>query len=250
MKSSLGLLLMLVVGSEAEGLSEALKQTKVEGYIRGTYQHHDIKEDRIYKDDAIGGKLHLETGKLGEISVGASLYTSYALFHDANRGLIPLRGESHKSYSILGEAYIKATFAKNLLTLGLQEIETPFAQVDDTGMVPNSFEAVMFQSQMVQNTTLTMGHIVKMAGVDAPIVDKFSNINEDRGMQLVGIAYEGIEDLTLQGWYYNLDKAELDSIIFLESDYEKSIDSIAYGFGLQYAKQGYSVGADMQMFMV
>jgi len=249
-KSSLGLLLMLVVGSEAESLSEALKQTKVEGYIRGTYQHHDVKEDRVYKDDAIGGKLHLETGELGGISVGASLYTSYALFHDDNRGLIPLRGDSHKSYSILGEAYIKATFAKNLLTVGLQEIETPFAQVDDIGMVPNSFEAVMFQSQMVQNTTLTMGHIVKMAGVDAPIVDKFSNINEDRGMQLVGIAYEGIEDLTLQAWYYNLDKAELDSIIFLESDYEKSIDNIAYGFGLQYAKEGYSVGADANVYGV
>ncbi len=250
MKSSLGLLLMLVVGSEAESLSEALNQTKVDGYLRGTYQHHDVEGDRVYKDDAIGGKLHLETGELGGISVGASLYTSYALFHDDNRGLIPLRGESHKSYSILGEAYIKATFAKNLLTVGFQEIETPFAQVDDIGMVPNSFEAVMFQSQMVKNTTLTLGHIEKMAGVDAPTVDKFTNINENRGMQLVGIAYEGIEDLTLQGWYYNLDKAEVNSIIFLESDYEKSIDSIGYGFGLQYAKEGYSVGADANVYGV
>jgi len=234
----MSLALLSVVGLEANGL---------DGYIRGTYQNHDIKNDKVYKDDAIGGKLHFETASTEGISLGASLYASSSIVNDDNRGLIALRGETHKSYSILGEAYLKSEFGKNVLTIGRQEIETPFAQIDDIGMIPNTFEAVTLINNEMENTILFLGQIQKMSGVDAEIIDEFTKVNGSKNMQVLGLTYDGIADLALLGWYYRLSGAEVDNITYLEAMYEKEFGAYAYSLGLQYSKQGHNVGASTRV---
>ena len=224
------------------------KETVVDGYIRGTYQSHDVKDDRVYKDDAIGGKLHFETASTDGVSLGASYYGTTEVFNDDNKGLIPLRGESHKSYAILGELYLKYESENSMLKVGRQEIDTPFAQTDDIGMIPNSFESVMFETQSFKDTTLVVGEIQKMAGVDAPRVDKFTKVNGSDNMQVLGVHYEGIEKTTLDGWYYHLNNAEVNSIAFLEVDYEKEFGSISYGVGIQYTHQRYEVGKTANIY--
>ena len=233
---------------EAESLSDALTQTKVEGYVRGTYQSHNVKNDRTYKDDALGGKIHFETGDFYGVSLGASLYSSNAMFNDDNHGLVPLRGESHKSYTILGEAYMQLDFGKSMLKIGRQEIDTPFAQVDDIGMIPNTFESAIFENNNIENTSIFLGQIQRMAGVDAEVVDKFTKVNGSNDMQVLGINYEGVKDLALQGWYYNLKDGEIDSIAYLEANYEKELGTMTYGAELQYAKESYLNNADANVY--
>ena len=237
-KKIMSFVLLTVAGLEANGLDEVT----VDGYIRGSYQRHDVKEDKGYKDDAIGGKLHLETALRDGISLGASLYVSSSLLNDDNRGLIALRGERHKSYTILGEAYLKSEFGKNLLTIGRQEIETPFVQIDDIGMIPNTFEAVTLLNTEMENTTLFLGQIQKMSGVDAKVVDEFSKVNGSKNMQILGLSYDGISDLAFSAWYYRLSGAEVDEISYVEANYKKELGTYAYGWGLQYSKQGHDVG--------
>ena len=241
-------MLLSTLGVEASSLQEALSQTSVEGYVRGTYQSHDVSNDRVYQDDAIGGKIHLETGAISGVSMGTSLYTSNALLHHDNGGLIPLRGESDQSYAIVGEAYLQSEFGKNIVRIGRQEIDTPFTQIDDIGMVPNTFEAITLQNTTLNDTRLFFGHLREMAGVDASVVDKFTALNGQRGVQVVGVSYAGVEDLELQGWYYRLHKAQVDRIAFLEADYERSIKSMSYGIGLQYAKQDYALEEDAKLY--
>jgi hypothetical protein len=234
----MGLALVAVVGLEANTL---------DGYIRGTYQNHDVKRDRVYKDDAIGGKLHFETDSMDGVSLGASLYASSSVINYDNRGLIALRGETHKSYSILGEAYLKSEFGKNILTIGRQEIETPFAQIDDIGMIPNTFEAVTLINNEMEDTILFLGQIQKMSGVDAEIIDEFTKVNGSKKMQVLGLTYDGIADLALLGWYYRMSGAEVDNITYLEAMYEKEFGAYAYSWGLQYSKQGHNVGASTRV---
>ena len=248
MKRTLGLLLISAIGVEAGSLAEAFSSAKVNGYLRGTYQAHDVKDDKTYEDDALGGKLHIETGEAYGISAGASFYTSNAVFNNDNKGLVPLRGESYKSYSILGEAYLKAEFGKSMLKVGRQEIETPFAQVDDIGMVPNTFEAAVFESHEIQDTSIFLGQLQKMSGVDAESVDTFKKINGSNHIQILGVTYEGISDLVLAAWYYNLKDREVDKIAYLEIDYEKTLAEMTYGAGLQYANQSYSRGKTAKVY--
>ena len=248
MNKIVSLLLVSAMSVEAGTIAQAFENAKVDGYVRGTYQSHNVRSDTVYEDDALGGKLHIETASLYGIFLGAGFYTSNAIVNNENRGLVPLRGENHKSYSILGEAYIKSEFGKNGLKIGRQEIETPFAQVDDIGMIPNTFEAVIFKTKEFENTEIFLGQLQKMAGVDSETIDSFKKINASKNVQVLGITYQDISDITLAGWYYNLKDAEVDKIAYLEVDYEKELNEMSYGAGLQYAKESYSVGKTANIY--
>ena len=238
---SLSLLLLSILTTEIV----ADKNRVINGYVRGTYQHHDVKDDRVYKDDAIGGKLHFETGSIDGVSLGASYYGTTEVVNDDNRGLIPLRGETHKSYSILGEAYLKYEFGKSMFKIGRQEIDTPFADRDDIGMIPNTFESAMFVNSDIKDTTVFLGQINKMSGVGAEVVDKFTKVNGSKNMRLIGMIYEGFNNFTLSGWYYQLKDAEINKISYIEANYEKKVNwDYSYEVGMQYSKQSYSVGED------
>ncbi len=223
-------------------ISGELMASTVDGYIRGTYQNHDVKDDKVYIDDAIGGKIHFETASTDGVSLGASFYGSQALFHDDNQGLVPLRGENHKSYAIIGELYLKGKFGKTILNVGRQAIDTPFAQLDDIGMIPNTFEALTVVNSDISDTTLFLGQIQKMAGVDAEVVDRFTKVNGSKGMQVLGATYDGVENLSISGWYYRLKGAEVDNITYLEGNYESEFKNYGYSLGLQYANQGHNIG--------
>jgi len=241
-----GVLFLLFVGLLNSTLY-AKSETEVDGYIRGTYHTHDIKDDQVYKSDAIGGKLHFETASTDGVSLGASLYASASIFHNDNEGLISLRGETHNSYAIVGEAYLKGEFGKSILKIGRQEIETPFAQMDDIGMIPNTFEAMTFVNNDMENTTLFLGQIQKMSGVDAEVIDKFTKVNGSKHMQVLGLNYDGIANLELSGWYSRLSGGEVDKITYLEAMYEKEFGAYSYGWGLQYSKQGHTVGVSTRV---
>ena len=240
---SWGLLLLNMLTVDAV----ANKETLVDGYVRGTYQHHDVKDDRVYKDDAIGGKLHFETASTDGVSLGASYYGTTEVFNDDNKGLIPLRGESHKSYAILGELYLKYESENSMLKVGRQEIDTPFAQTDDIGMIPNTFESAIFTNKGIEGTTIFLGQINKMAGVDAEVVDKFTKVNGSKNMQVVGVTYEGVENLALSGWYYRLKGGDIDKISYLEANYQDDFANYSYELGVQYSKQSHSTGEDVKV---
>jgi len=242
---SWSLLLLSILNIDAV----AREETVVDGYIRGTYQSHDVKNDKVYKDDAIGGKLHFETASTDGVSLGASYYGTTEVFNDDNGGLVPLRGEMDKSYSILGEIYLKYESGKSMLKVGRQEIETPFAQTDDIGMIPNTFESAIFTNNGIENTTIFLGQINKMAGVDAEVIDKFTKVNGSENMRLVGLSYDGIKNVILSGWYYHLKGGEIDKISYIEADYAKDFNrNYSYEMGIQYSKQHYKEGDDAKIY--
>lgn len=240
--------MIMTIGIDANTLTDTFEKATVNGYIRAAFQMHDLKDEKLQKHGAVGGKLHIETAPLHGISLGSSFYASSLLGRADSRGLVPFRGESSNSYSILGEAYLKAAWGKSILTMGRQEIETPFAQTDDIGMVPNTFEAYMLENRDIPDTTLYAGQIQKMAGVDAEVVEQFTPLNGSHNMQLLGATWEGIPDLTLSAWYYRLKDAEIDSIAYIEAIYETDLDALHLSGGVQYAKQTYRADKDASVY--
>ena len=236
------------IGIKANMLSNAFENATVDGYIRAGYEIHNVKKDDIFYDGALGGKLHIKTAPISNISIGASFYTSNSFGSADNRGLVPFRGEVAHSYSILGEAYFKALLGNTTLTLGRQEIETPFAQIDDIGIVPNTFEAYVLENKDIPGTTLYLGQIQKMAGVDAEVVDAFTSINTNHNMQVFGLTYEGFENLGLDAWYYHMKDTEVDSIAYIEARYTETFYALDYEMALQYANQTYSHASDSSIY--
>ena len=244
------ILMIMTIGIKANTIKNVFENATIDGYARLGYERHNVKNDKTFNDGAFGGKLHIETDSIFGISIVTSFYTSNSFGSADNKGLVPFRGEVAHSYSILGEAYVKSQLANTLIKVGRQEIDTPFAQVDDIGMVPNTFEAYIAENKDIPNTTLFIGQIQKMAGVDAEVVDTFTRVNNDNNMQVIGVHYNGIENLTLDAWHYGLKDAEINRIAYLEANYEGSENGIGYGLGLQYAKQTYLNEHDVSVYGV
>jgi len=227
----------------------AFKKATVDGYLRAGYQNHDISGDKSYKDNSVGGKLHLETAPQSGISAGVTFYTTNKVSKNENGG-VPFFDSNAKSYSIMGEAYLKGVFGNTTIKLGRQEIDTPFADTDDIGMIPNTFEAGVLINKDIKDTTIVLAQVQKWAGVDAPTPEEFTKMQNDDSVQTLGITYEGIEGLALSGWYYDLkskNAGDLDDISYIEAIYGTKIDSINYELGLQYAKQSYKSTQDAKV---
>ena len=244
------LLMIMNIVINASTLKNSFKNIKLDGYVRGAYETHHVENDKNYNDGAIGGKLHIQTAPFYNITLGASFYSSNAFGNSDNRGLVPFRGEEANGYALLGEVYIQMIIDKTLFKVGRQEIETPFAQVDDIGMVPNTFEAYILENKDLENTTIFLGQIQKMAGVDASVVDSFTRINGTKNMQTLGLHYEGIENIGIDAWYYRLQDAEVDSITYTEARYTTLLYKLDVEIALQYAKQTYSIDKDAFIYGV
>ncbi len=239
MKNSIAAAVLLIgIALTANVLDEAFANGKTEGYLRLGAQWH--KHEKYTSDIALGGRLGFETAPVEGISVGAAFYTAPGFGHRDNLG-VPFFGNDNQNYSLLGEAYLKGIWKDTSVRLGRQAIDTPFADSDDIGMVPNRFEAYTLTSTAVPNTTLMLSHITKWSGVDAPVVERFTSLNPGHGVQTLGAIYEGITDTTLSAWYYHAE--DMVDVLYLEGDYSGSYALGGFAVGAQYARQDFSGNA-------
>ena len=239
MKYSLVLAALLSVSLYAEGLEEAFKNATYDGHIRAGFQNQDEGEL------SIGGKLHMQTAPVNGISFGISFYTTQGVDEKHNDGVAFFSSDRH-SYSILGEAYLQAEIKNTLVKVGRQEIDAPYADTDDIGMIPNTFEALTVVNSDIVDTTIVLAHLQKMSGVDAEIPEKFTKLNSSDGVQAVGITYEGVEDLTLQGWFYNA--SDFVKLTYLEADWAGSFSGFGVGVAGQYTIQDYDNGNEVSVY--
>jgi len=205
----------------------------INGYMRVGYQH----DDNTNTDLALGGKLHAETKSWNGISTGASLYSTNQIGQHNGAGIAFFDADNH-SYTILAEAYIKGEWGNTLFKIGRQEINTPFADRDDVGMVPNTFEAAVLINKDITNTTVFLAQLQRWAGVDSNNPDHFTKLNNNKGIQVLGITYEGLKNTTLSGWFYNIEDAV--KISYLHASYEGENNTLTYSFLAQYVLQDYN----------
>ena len=157
---------------------------------------------------------------------------------DKNQGAVPFFSSENKDYSNIAELYLKYEISNTKIILGRQEIDTPFAQLDDgVGLIIDRFEALTIINTDIKDTTIIISKIQKWAGVDAPNTDIFTLVNADKGMLLAGVTYEGIKNTVINAWFYNLEG--LSKNYYTDINYEAENESISYGGTLQYALQKY-----------
>jgi len=214
----------------AEGaLSEAIEGITHEGQLRlGAIQTEDTTGTKATTLSA-GGYVSLTTKPIKGISLTGTLFTSNPIFGKREEGLF--LGSDSKGYSIVGEAYLKANVGKSVFKAGRQILDTPYADSDDAAMIPNTFEGYSLFNKDIEETTVVLAYLDKWSGVDAPVPEKFSEMQDSGdGVFTAGIIYDAIEQMTLEAWYYNLDNANFN---YLEADYEAKTFEMA----LQYTDQ-------------
>ena len=214
-KVTLSLLLFNMISLEASSLTE--------GNIR--FGVVEIEDDAKSKSStvALGGSLGVKTDPIYGISLGATFYTTNALFGKNTEGMF--LDSNSESYSIVGEAYIEANLAKTSIKAGRQLIDTPYADSDDVGMIPNTFLGVTLVNQDIKDTTVILASLDRWSGVSSDVPEKFNRLQASGDSLLIaGLMYEGIEKSTLQAWHYKLENRDFN---YFEAGYENKLFNIA-----------------------
>ncbi|RUM66577.1 MAG: hypothetical protein DSZ06_03010, partial [Sulfurospirillum sp.] len=115
------------------------------GEFRVGYQH---QED---DDLSIGGGIEVSKNVAKNLKVNIGFHTTNHLFglHDSSG--IPFFDSNAKSYSILDIANLDFSVENTRLILGRQDLETPFINGDDVGMIASRYEAYTITNRDFQD---------------------------------------------------------------------------------------------------
>jgi hypothetical protein len=221
-------LALAISTSIAMAEEEKKDESGVFGQVRLGYINTDDNVTDV-ETLAIGGKLGYTSPTYRGMSAGAVFYTSNPLGGLDSDGFF--LDSNNDGYSILGEAWVNADIGKTSVKLGRQLIDTPFADTDDIGMIQNSFEGIVITNHSVENTEFFAAHLSRWAGVDSPTHEKFVKLDNNHGVNVLGVNYE-VDKWGAQLWYY--DSKDGTDIAYADVSY-RPMDAVE--LGLQYADQ-------------
>ena len=242
MKKTIVLSMAAVVALSANSIDEAFVAGKASGQIRAAYVNQDNAVDTDTYGTSLGGVLKYETAAWNDIKLGIGAYVSQKLHFatgDFNEGKAnpDLFAADTESYAYVGEAYIDYSANDFTLRVGRQLIDTPLADTDDIRMHPNSFEAAIATYSGIEGTTLVGGYVTRFAGYDSgDDISKFKKLGGENsnGVAVVGIVNESVENLAIQGWYYNID--EVSKAFYTDATYAIPLsETMGLELSAQYA---------------
>lgn len=244
-------LLGLTISALFSGASYADEQVQAinEGSYFGNFRlGHITAEDELGNSEtssAFGGKIGYISKSWKGLSAGGTLYATQKLFDDQNGDFYSSDGDS---YAILGEAFVNAELGQTNVKVGRFEFDSPYADTDDIRMVPNTFSGVVIANTNISNTTLYAAYLKEWAGVDSDTPEEFTDLNDDKGIYAVGAEFEGIENLALQGWFYQAD--DFAELSYAEAMYELGDLVLGVQLANQTDKTSDSSGPDGDVYGV
>jgi hypothetical protein len=191
------------------------------GYVKDI--NHDVT-------NAIGLTYKYEQNITTNIEFGTALYSTYAINNQNEATQFTFLDTNNKGYSTLGELYINYSIDTTSIKIGRQALDTPHLDTDDIAMVSNSFEAISIVDKSFKDTTITLASVNKWSGVDSPEVSKFTNIQNNKPLNMIGIEYEGFNDIALSVWEYDLEDTNYH---YLELSYNINKTTISTQASLQ-----------------
>jgi hypothetical protein len=204
-----------------------------------------LQDDAAFDDLTAGGWVTLTTPTVNSFSATATMLTSQPLFNINEDAW--LTEKDGTSFSYMSEAYVTGQiFSSDCLLgttnviLGKKVIDTPFANSDDIGMAPNSFEVYLVQSNPIENVTVTAGRVMSWAGHDAPTRGEFNDMTTGDGVSVFAINYANADlGVEAQAWNYFLDNAEGETdvnIAYVDGTYSTTAEGIDISVSGQYAQ--------------
>lgn len=239
------LLSMATITLYASSIDEAYVAGKANGQIRTAYVSQNNMVDSDTYGTSIGGIFKYETADWHGLKAVAAAYLSQKLSFASGEGENTNKDffdKDGQSYLYAGEAYFDYTIGRLNVRAGRQLLDTPLADTDDIRMHPNTFEALIATYSGFDKTTLSGGYLTRWAGYDAPQghngsinqFQKFGSNHQSNGAAIVGVQNESIENLVIQGWYYNIDK--VSTAFYTDAAYTTYFnESMGVDFLAQYA---------------
>ncbi len=234
-----------------------IKKGKLLTKFRSYYLNRHFNLPKTQKSMAVGGWLGYETAPVCGISAGAVGYTSQGfVLTDPNEDGASLLAPGQKSFTVLGQAYLRAEYKKNTICLFRQKIETPYLNLYDVRMAPVTYEAYTFTSSMIPKCDVFVSHIRKIKRWNDT---KFVTLSAAAGfpgrddpITAAGVVWKPADPYTLQVWDYYCN--ELMNVVYVQGDADwQLMENLGLTASVQAFDQksvGKEVGGDFHTGMV
>ncbi len=232
---------------------------------------------------ALGASFVYKSATYSNFDFTTALYASQAFFNDTNDPVAHLKpakdtlsryeyaNTGNKAMAVLAEANIRYSgIKKSEFILGRQKIETFYTKSNDSKMVPNTFDGIVFNTEALSKSRITLAylaqqklrdhtqaHSVLMYGDENSSSSKYPSWSENddsvmhRGLTysalksaskptdaplIVGeITNNSIDNLTLDGSFYIVP--ELLSQAMIELNYRFNFNNFSITPAFRYIKQ-------------
>lgn len=181
-----------------------------------------IDNDVDIQSSAVGAELHYVSESWQGVSANGSLYATNKIFQDEEASFF---GSDGNGYVVLGQAYLKASFEKTEVKLGRFSFDSPHADMNDVRIIPNTFSGILIDNTDITDTTLYAAHLTKWISVDSSKPENFTDILGSEHVNVLGVVYQGIDNIALQTWYYNAK----DLADFIYADATLELDNLTLG---------------------
>lgn len=207
-------------GSAAD-LKDFFMRGKFAGDLRAYYMSRHFDTPKTQESMAIGGSLGYDTAAWHGLSTGLVVYTSQGVgFTSLKKDGGGLLAPRKKSYTVLGQGYLKFETEKNKIKLFRQILNTPFINPFDVKMTPVTLEAYTLESRWLKNFSFLISHVTKIKGWNAT---KFKDMSEAAGFSntqepvtLGGVVFAPKEGYTFQLWEYYCH--EFMNVVYFQAD--------------------------------
>ncbi|MCP4781698.1 MAG: OprD family porin [Hyphomicrobium sp.] len=226
------------------------RDTTLNLYLRTGYIFTENPDGTRSQTWAGGSTLFYESGYLRDwLQIGATVLSAQPIFAPADEGGTLLLTNDQDQMTTLGLAYGRMRVLNQELTVGRQQIETPYVNPRDNRMVPITFEGVVLRPRhdMVETIDYMTGYLWRYKPRQSSVFESFSEglgAEQDRGLLINGVKVGASEGLTFGAIDYWI--SDTLNTAYAEFDWlsPSSTHDLTYRFVLNYTDQR-SVGKQL-----
>ncbi|MBW1882290.1 MAG: OprD family outer membrane porin, partial [Deltaproteobacteria bacterium] len=182
-----------------EDLPPVLRDTQLDLEFRTYYFRRRLNDNSDVEALAMGGWVKYRSGWLAEhLQVGATLFTSQKLVGPDRRDGTQLLKSRQRSYTVLGESFVRLRAVGHELTAYRHRIDLPFLNGNDSRMTPNTFEGFSLVRRH-ERIGYTFGHLLQMKRRNDDHFASFSEVAGVPGASSNGLSFAGFRIKPLKG---------------------------------------------------
>ena len=216
------LLSALLAGASLQA-ADTMKEWFAEGSFKGNIKYYYIDTEKVNPGvdtsahaNAIGGKLHYETGELTGLKTGLTFMTTngFALTNSVDTSILArdngVRLENsasgavaQDSFSVLGEAYLQYSYDDVTAAYGRRVVKTPLIDAKEVRMLPSAVQGAFAEYAMPYGTTLGLSYLTHFKQRTS---DRFINIVAHAlGANTEAVTGSSDQDVIVASARYNKD---------------------------------------------
>ena len=237
-----------------------------EGTFSGNVKYYYIETkkedpgvDTSAHANAIGGKLHYETGELMGLKSGVTFMTTngFALSNSVDTSILArdngVRIENSSggavaqdSFAVLGEAYLQYRYEEATVTYGRKVVNTPLIHAKEVRMLPSAVQGAFAEYAMPYGTTLGFSYLTHFKQRTS---DRFINIvTHALGSDTLAVTGSDAQDVAVMsaryqkhGWdagLYDYYATDFLNAFYADASYKGKLDGgIGYAGAVQLITQ-------------